>query len=600
MVNRDSKIRILWPGVTLVDRNPIMTAYLVLGSIGLLLILLIHGKISPSILFSTWAGAYYLFGLVPEKVYLSAFTNSALATLILLMLVSLALERTPILDKLSTMLFRGGKAASSVFRLSFVATFFSAFLNNTAVVGAFLGVVTKQRFIAPSKVLIPLSYASLFGGIITLVGTSTNLVVNSFTVGAGLPALGMFQFAWVGLPTALICILVLSLTSRLLPDNRTADDITSNQRYFLEAQVQQDSPLAGRTIEQNRLRRLDGLFLVEILREGRLISPVNPEEVVLAGDVLIFSGETEKVQALKQFDGLTVFGTDAPELLHSNLVEAIISNESELANRTLRDVDFRTMFDAGVVGIRRGDRQLRGQLGQITLHVGDALLLAVGPDFKQHRNIDRNFHVLDDTLQRPVLNTVQSTLAMCGFAVVILLSALEVVPLFSGLLVLLAVLLITRILTLSELRRRFPFELMIIIASALSVAHALDTSGAANLVAGVMRSAFDAYGVMGAFVGVYLITLLLTELITNNAAAALAFPIALSTAKAFGVDPTPFIMAIAYGASACFMFPFGYQTHLMVYSPGRYRVMDFFRVGLPITIVYSLCILILVPIFFPF
>jgi len=577
-----------------------MTAYLVLGSIGLLLVLLIHGKISPVILFSAWAGAYYLFGLVPEKVYLSAFTNSALATLILLMLVSLALERTPILDKLSSLLFRSGQAVSSVFRLSFVATAFSAFLNNTAVVGAFLGVVTKQRLIAPSKVLIPLSYASLFGGIITLVGTSTNLVVNSFAVNAGLPALGMFQFTWVGLPTALICILVLSLTSRLLPDNQTADDISSNQRYFLEAQVQEDSPLAGRTIEQNRLRRLDGLFLVEILREGRLISPVNPEEIVLVADILIFSGETEKVQALKQFDGLAVFGTDAPELLHSNLVEAIVSNESELANRTLRDVDFRTMFDAGVVGIRRGDRQLRGQLGQITLHVGDALLLAVGPDFKQHRNIDRNFHVLDDTLQRPVLNTVQSTLTLSGFAIVILLSALEILPLFSGLLILLALLLITKILTLSELRRRFPFELMVIIASALSVAHALDTSGAANLVAGVMRSTFDAYGVMGAFVGVYLITLLLTELITNNAAAALAFPIALSTAKAFGVDPTPFIMAIAYGASACFMFPFGYQTHLMVYSPGRYRVKDFFKVGLPIAIVYSLCILILVPIVFPF
>jgi len=571
-----------------------------LGSIGVLLVFLIHGKISPAILFSVWAGVYYLFGLVPEKVYLSTFTNSALATLILLMLVSLALERTPILEKLSRVLFRSGKAASSVLRLSFVATIFSAFINNTAVVGAFLGVVTKQRLIAPSKILIPLSYASLFGGIITLVGTSTNLVVNSFAVGAGLPALGMFQFTWVGLPTALICILVLSLSSRLLPDNQAADKKTSNQHYFLEAQVQSGSPLLGKTIEQNRLRRLDGLFLVEILREGRLISPVNPEEIVLSNDILIFSGETEKVQALKQFEGLAVFGAHAPQLLHSNLVEVIISNESELANRTLRDVDFRTMFDAGVVGIRRGDRQLRGQLGQITLHVGDALLLAVGSDFKQHRNIDRNFHVLDDTLQRPVLNTRQSMVTMGGFALVILLSALEWVPLFSGLLVLLSVLLISRILTLSELRRRFPFELMVIIASALSVAHALDTSGAATLVANAMRSAFDAYGVMGAFVGVYLITLLLTELITNNAAAALAFPIALSTAKAFGVDPTPFIMVIAYAASACFMFPFGYQTHLMVYSPGRYRVKDFFRVGLPITVVYSICILTLVPIFFPF
>jgi uncharacterized protein with PhoU and TrkA domain len=164
--------------------------------------------------------------------------------------------------------------------------------------------------------------------------------------------------------------------------------------YFLEARVEPGSAMAGRSIEQNQLRSLDGLFLLEIVRDGRLISPVTPAEVLEAGDVLIFTGEIDKVQALQRFDGLQVFGVEADSLLRSNLVEVVVSSQSELANRTLRDVDFRTMFDAGVVGIRRGDKRLTGQLGRIPLRVGDSLLLAVGPDFTQHRNLDRNFHVL--------------------------------------------------------------------------------------------------------------------------------------------------------------------------------------------------------------
>lgn len=228
------------------------------------------------------------------------------------------------------------------------------------------------------------------------------------------------------------------------------------------------------------------------------------------------------------------------------------------------------------------------------------MLLAVGPDFKQHRNLDRNFHLLSNSLQRPKLSMKQSLLAFSGFGLVIGLAALGLLPLLNGLLLLLAALLLSRVLTLSELRRRFPFELIMVIGSALTVAKALESSGAAELVADVMRSLFNGYGVMGAFVGVYLITLLLTETVTNNAAAALAFPIGLSTAHGFGVDPMPFVMAVAFGASACFLVPFGYQTHLMVYSPGRYRVIDYIKTGLPISLLYSAGVLVLIPLFFPF
>lgn len=575
-----------------------MTSYLVLASIVGMLALLIHGRIAPGVLFTGLAAAYTLVGLVDQRVMLANYSNPALATLIVLLLVSLALERSPLLDRLSDALLKG-RASLATLRLTSVTAAFSAFLNNTAVVGALLGVISRQRHQPASRLLIPLSYASVLGGMTTLVGTSTNLVVNSFVISAGLPSLGMFTFAIVGVPVALACLAVLVVSARLLPAHHAGDN-DKRQAYFLEAQLAPDSPMVGQTIEANRLRSLEGLFLLEIERGERLISPVGPNEVLEADDVLIFTGETSKVHALQRFPGLHVFGNRADALLGSNLVEVVISNESDLANQTLRDVDFRTMFDAGVVGIRRGEKRLVGQLGRIPLRVGDSLLLAVGPDFAQHRNIDRNFHVLDNSMQRPRLTDRESTLALSGFGLVIALSALEWVPLFNGLIVLLAVFLVTKLLTLGEMRRRFPFELLLIIGSALTIARVLEDSGAAGLIATAIRTVFDDFGPIGALIGVYLLTLILTELITNNAAAALAFPIALTTARALGLDPMPFIMVVAYGASACFIMPFGYQTHLMVYSPGRYRMTDFLRTGLPVSIAYSVTVLLLVPLAFPF
>jgi len=574
-----------------------MTAHLVLASIALLLALLVHGRIGPAVLFAAWAGGYHLLGLASQQELLASFSNPALATLILLLLVSLALERSPLLDHLSELLLRG-RVGLATLRLSAFACLVSAFMNNTAVVGALLGTVTTQRRHPASKLLIPLSYASILGGITTLVGTSTNLVVNSFVIDAGLPPLQMFQFAWVGIPVALACIGVMALSSRLLPAN-ASNEAESRSTYFLEARVAAGSPMIGRSIEANRLRNLEGLFLLEIEREGRLISPVGPAEILHAGDVLVFTGEVARVQTLQRFPGLEVFGAGADALLKSNLVEVVLASSSDLANRTLREVDFRTMFDAGVVGIRRGDRRLTGQLGRIPLRVGDSLLLAAGPDFLQHRNLDRNFHILNGSGLRPKLSRTQSLAALSGFALVILLAALGWLPLFAGLLARLAPLLGSGLLTLGELRRRFPFELLVVIGSALAIAGVVERSGAAELVAGWMRAIFDGHGVHAALAGVYLITLVLTEVITNTAAAALAFPIALGTARAFGVDPMPFVMVVAYGASAGFLIPFGYQTHLMVYSAGRYRMRDFLRAGLPVSLTYSVLVLLLVPLVFP-
>ncbi|NAW34703.1 SLC13 family permease [Halomonas alimentaria] len=575
-----------------------MMTWAVLLSIAGLLALLVSGVVRPAIAFVGLAGAYLVLGLVDTTTLLQQYTNPALATLLLLLLVSLALERTPLLDWLSQRLLTGSEKTATA-RLMGASAVLSAFLNNTAVVAAFLGAISRQKRIAPSRLLIPLSYASILGGMTTLVGTSTNLVVNSFALGSCGFELGMFQFSLVGVPVALLTFGVLLWRAGKLPEH-PPEDTAEKLSYFLAADLEAGSEMVGKSIEENELRSLEGLYLLELEREGRLISPVGPEEILQADDTLVFTGEVGKVQALQRFPGLKLFGHQADDLLATNLVEVVVSHESELAGQTLQDVDFRSMFNAGVVGIRRGGKRLEGQLGQIPLRVGDCLVLAVGSDFRQHRNIERNFHLLSGSFKRPQLKRTESMLTLAGFAAVIGLAALEWLPLFHGLLLLMAGLVAGKVLSTAELRRRFPFELWLIIGSALAIAQGLESSGAAALLAQGMQTLFSGYGIYAAFVGCYLMTLLLTETVTNNAAAALAFPIAWTTAQAFGADPMPFIMAVAYGASACFLVPYGYQTHLMVYSPGRYRISDFIKTGLPVSLTYSAGVLLLTPVVFPF
>jgi di/tricarboxylate transporter len=575
-----------------------LSAWLGLASVVLLLGLLVHGRLPATSLFALWAVAYVLVGWVPQPTFLSGYVNSALVTLVLLLLVSVALERSFLIQRLSQMVASGSER-SAVLRLSGIAGAISAFLNNTAVVAGLMGMVSRQTKIAPSRLLIPLSYASVLGGITTLVGTSTNLVVDSLVQQAGLPALGMFQFTAVGLPVAVMSLLALWWSSRFLPRYQDTQSQAQNH-YFLETQVAQASPLVGRSIEENGLRELDGLFLLEIVRAGRLISPVGPQEVILAGDQLIFTGAVDKVHVLKKFSGLEVFGARANDLLASNLIEVVISQQSDLINKTLRDVNFRDLFDAGVVGIRRGERRLTGQLGRIDLRVGDSLLLAAGKGFRQRNNVARNFHVLTAESLKPTLRPWENTLALGGFLSAILLSAFGAISLLQAMVLLLGLLLVTGILTAGDLRRRFPFEIWLIVGSALTIAVGLEKTGASALVASGIQSVFGEMGPLGALIGVYLLTLVLTELVTNNAAAALGIPIALATASALGVSPTPFIMATAYAASACFLLPYGYQTHLMVYSAGRYKVLDYLRAGWPVSLAYSVSVIALVPMVFPF
>ncbi len=339
--------------------------------------------------------------------------------------------------------------------------------------------------------------------------------------------------------------------------------------------------------------------MVEIIRDGNLLSPVAPHEILEEGDVLIFSGDVKDVGRIESIDGLEMFAA-SNGMLNRNLTEAIVLPTATVVGRTIKEAGFRAKFDAAVVGLRRGGERLSGKIGGITLRAGDSLLLAVGPDFSTRRNISKNFAILSDVKIERSISNISSVILMVSFAAIVVLAALQVLSLFKGLAILLAGILGSRIVTSDELKQRFPYNLIMIIGSALVIAQALQNSGLVDMVALGLHSQLGEWGPGVALVCIFLTTLLMTEIMTNNAAAALAFPVAFGLAGSFGVHWMPFVMAVAYGASASFLTPYGYTTNLMVQNIGSYRFRDYVRTGFPVAIAYSLTVLIFLPIVFPF
>lgn len=568
----------------------------VLALLALIIVSLLASKLKPSVIFAGSAFIAFMVGMIDLPSLAKNFTNSSLLTLVLLILSSCALEKTRLISWVGRYISEG-RLGSVVGKLGLSTAILSSFTNNTAVVVSLIGAIKRNQRHAPSRLLIPLSYAAILGGTLTLIGTSTNLIINSFVEDAGLPSLSFFAPTTIGIAVLFGGLLILIPLSYLLPqyDEGSQDELP----YFLEARVEGGSPLVGKSITENNLRALRKLFLAEVIREGKTIASVDPDMVLLAGDRLLFCGDIESVTTLQEINGLTLFGQH--HLNGQNLIEVIVSQSASIRGKSIKSSQFRDRFDAVVVAIRRGHERLEGGLGKIELQAGDTLVLVPGKNFEQSKQqLKREFVIISDLDSAAKLDGDKSALVLLGFAGVIAAELLNLFPIIKGLSVYLLALLALGVINIGELRRRFPIDIVVIVGAALSIAQLMLSSGLSVQLGNMFMELFNGWGVMGALIAVYLITLVLTELITNNAAAALAFPIGYSMALGYGVDPMPFIMAVLFGASASFISPYGYQTNLLVFSVGNYTLLDYVKVGLPMSIIYSVLVLTLIPYFFPF
>lgn len=575
-------------------------ATFVIAVIVLLFILLSKTRTHPAFLFAGALFVFFLAGLIPAAGILKQFINPALVTLVLVLQAAAVIEKTPLSDWMSRLVMVGHSLQRTLARLCLVVFPMSAFLNNTAVTASFLGPLKNNRHFPPAKLLIPLSFAAIIGGTTTLIGTSTNLIVNGLALEAGMEGLTLFQFAWIGLPLCLAGFMYMTFVShRLLPGAESAPDLRQ-ANYFLEARVLEGSAHIGRSVAANRFRNLQSLFLAEIIRAGHLLSPVSPEEIIQAGDILVFVGDVHQLRDIDRFDRLAVFTEENIGLLKKNLLEVVLAHTSTLLGKKVKTADFRARFDAAVVAVRRGSRKLSGKIGSIRLEAGDTLLLAVGPDFMKRENPHHDFILINPIEWKERLAGKHSALAATLFVTAILAGALELLPLLNSLAILLFLYILLGYFRFEDLRNNANLDIILLVGSALGISKVMIDSGASAIIARGVLHFFHGQGSWAGMAGIYVLTLLLTQLVTNNAAAALAFPLAYSTALALQASPLPFVMAVAYGASAAFLTPHGYQTNLMVYGPGNYRFIDYMKSGLPLLLIYSLVTLALLPVFFPF
>ncbi len=556
----------------------------------------------PAATFMIGVSILVVTGILKPSDALAGFSNEQIVIIVLLLLISTIIQKTRIIDfyfskilkpDLSYRLFLG--------KMMFIVSSTSAFLNNTPIVAMLIPYVydwSKKKNIAPSKLLIPLSYAAILGGTVTLIGTSTNLVVNGLTVDNGLKPFEIFDFAYVGIPAVVVgLIYMLFVGNKLLPEREDLikSFLQRKKEYTVETIVRSDSKLIGKSVKDAKLRNLKGLFLVEIVRKERRISPVSPEEVLEKGDILIFAGETEAVTDLISSDiGLSLPETCNVKDEKSQIIEVVVSNNSSLVNKKVRDTDFRAKYDAAILAVHRNGERLRGKIGEIVLKPGDLLLLLAGKDFMKRAEDTTDFYIVSKVKEIVNIDKKKGSLIFFSFLGIIVLSTLKVIPLFSGLLIFLAVLVVTKTITYAEVKKSLDINLIIIAALSIAVGKAMMNTGTAHLIASGINQFFSHFGVLGALIGVYILTNILTEFVTNVAAASISFPVALASASTLSVEPTAFILAVAYGASASFISPIGYQTNLMVYGVGNYRFSDFIKVGLPLSIIYMvLCISIL-------
>ena len=540
-----------------------------------------------------------VFGVLTPAEIVSGLGNEQVAVVILILLFSEVLRKTSIIENTFDLMFRKVKTYRHFLgRMVMSVAAFSMLLSNISLVAVLMPYIhnwAKRNTIFPSKLLMPLSFAAILGGSATLIGTSTNMIINGMveeqTLFPGMASLQIFDFAWVGIPMILLGTLYLLGAGKwLLPSRKViVEDLqTHNREYVIEAKVKSNSHLIGKTIAESGLNEIKGLTLVTILRRSFRITSVPSDVMLDKGDVLIFTGETKNIADLIATNSglmLPEVGT-LSRMKRAEVVEVVISQNSALINKTVRDSNFRGKFDAAIIAVHRNGERIEGKLGNVVLRAGDVLLLFAGENFISRTSDTNDFYFISKIREFLKLEWWKTAILVGGSLLVILLAVLHVISLFMGFTIMIVVSLILKVTSPKEIPASIDYNLALLIVMSLALGTAMIKSGAAALIANGMISVFLPLCKTGVLFGIYLLTSLLTLLITSKAAIALAFPVALSVAFTLGITPVPFILSVAYAGACTFISPNGYATNLMVSGPGGYTPRDFLRVGFPLTVLY--------------
>lgn len=550
-----------------------------------------------------------LLGQIDTETALSGFANSATITVTAMFVLAAGLQNSGALDSVGSLLARVQSPWLFILTLCGINALISPFVNNTAVVAVLIPIViaaAQNIKLAPSKALIPLSFSSQMAGVCTLIGTSTNLLVNAIAQKQGHSGFGMFEFAPLGIIFLLVGVLYLLFTSKfLLPESRLQlEDGEGFGKYVSELKVNKDSPLIGQSTAESGLNDEFNLFTIGVLRDGERLSTPS-QQVLQKHDILLLRGESENLAKVREKYGLhhVVYGRRDAEDDNPDddfmVAEVMISPTSRWVGGTIPILQQRWNKNATVLGIQRRSRVIRERLRNTDFRVGDILLLTVPTEDMDNLRKDKDFIVLSSDLVKPE-QSWHSKFALGVMVAVVATAALGWVPIAISALVGAVAMCVAGCLTADEAYRSIDWKIILVLAGLLPLGEAMANSGAAQFIVDNTLGKVGEFGPLVVLAVLYLLTSTLTEFMSNAGTAVLLTPIAVSTAKMLGVDASPFIIAVMFAAATSFMTPVGYQTNTMVYGAGGYKFTDFIKIGLPLNLIYWILAVILIPIFFPF
>ncbi|HWB19275.1 MAG TPA: SLC13 family permease [Phycisphaerales bacterium] len=593
-------------------------AWITLGVLLLVLLLMALTGIGADLIMIAALTVLLCTGVLTTKEAFSGFANEGMLTVGVLFVIAAAIRETGGFSFVTQRLLGRPKTVGAAqSRMMFPIAIMSGFMNNTPLVAMMLPVVSdwcKKLRMPPSKLMMPLSFATILGGLCTLIGTSTNVVVNGlfkeFEARLGAAAthpngMGMFGIALVGLPCAVAGLAYMLFFSKwLLPNRQPAiSQLDDPRQYTVEMLVEENNVLVGKTIEEAGLRHLHDMYLMEIDRDGEVIRAVGPEQRLLANDRLVFVGVVDSVAELQKLRGLRP-ATDQVFKLNSMrfqrmLVEAVVSNSCRIVGQTIRESRFRTLYNAVVIAVARNGERIRKKIGDIEVEPGDTLLLEAEESFLEHHRNSRDFYLVSQINDYSPPRYERAGISLLILTGMVVAASFEWLDMLTAALIAAGLLIVTRCCSATIARRSIDWQILTVIGASFGLGKAMEKTLLAEKIASSLVGTVS-HSPHLVLAMVYACTMIFTELMSNNAAAVLMFPIAVSTAAALHVSPLPFIFAITIAASCGFATPIGYQTNLMVYGPGGYKFLDYLRFGGPLNLLVGTICISLAPVIWPF